>query len=164
MKLRLLFSVIVLVLSFSAHAETKQHKLNELVEVMNMDSMVDQMYSQMEVMMQNMSAQMGVQPTEQHIFDSYYKEMTSVMKEDMGWEKMKPLILDVYNRNFSEQEIDDMLAFYSTETGKSLLKKMPAVMQESMQMSQILVQAALPKIEALAKGFKQELAESRSGQ
>ncbi len=73
-------------------------------------------------------------------------------------------ILTINPKELTEQEIDDMLAFYSTETGKSLLQKMPAVMQESMQMSQILVQAALPKIEALAKGFKQELAESRSGQ
>lgn len=164
MKIKTLLMLPLIVLSFSAYAdsETKRAKLNELVNVMDMDSMVDQMYSQMELMMQNMSTQMGVQPSEQAIFDEYYNKMSFVIKEDMSWAKMEPLMVDIYSRNFSEKEIDDMLAFYKTETGQSLLLKMPAVMQESMQMSQTLMQASIPRIQQIAKELSDDLAESRS--
>jgi len=141
---------------------SKDKKLNELVNVMDMDSMIDSIYSQMEAMMQNMATQMGVQPDEQAIFDEYYKQMTQIIKEDMSWAKMEPLVVDIYRRNFTEKELDDMLAFYKTETGKSLLAKMPVVMQESMHISQVLMQQSIPKIQAKAEQLGEALAEVRN--
>ncbi len=165
MKIKALFFSVLLASSFSAYADdgTKEAKLSELLNVMGMDSMVEQMYSQMEVMMQNMSTQMGVQPSEQAIFDEYYNQMILVMREDMSWAKMEPLIVDIYDRNFTEKEINDMLVFYKTETGKSLLLKMPAVMQESMQISQTLMQTSIPKIQEIAKKLGKDLEKSRNG-
>ena len=57
MKIKSLLISILLATSFYSYAdsESKQVKLNELVNVMDMDSMIEQMYSQMEAMMQNMS-------------------------------------------------------------------------------------------------------------
>lgn len=166
MKIKTLLVSVLLVSSFFSYAEgeTKEAKLNELLSVMKMDSMIDQMYAQIEGMMQNMSAQMGVQPSEQEIFDDYHNEMVAIMKEDMSWAKLEPMIVDIYSRNFSEKEIDDLLVFYKTETGQSLLAKMPIVMQESMQSSQLLIQASLPKIQELAAKLSDDLAKSREGQ
>lgn len=166
MKIQTLLALVFLSVSITGNAQTdaKQAKLNELVKVMNMDSMVETMYVQMEAMMRNMSTQLGVQPSEQAMFDKYYKRMSEVMKEDMSWEKMKPGIVDIYTRNFSEEEIDDMLTFYKSETGKSLLQKMPSVMQESMQMSQSLMQTTVPKMQQIAQELRKELEESRKAQ
>lgn len=161
----LLISILLATSCYSyADSESKQAKLNELVNIMDMDSMVDQMYSQMEAMMQNMSTQMGVQPSEQEIFDDYYSQMVLIMNEEMSWAKMEPLIVNIYDNNFTEEEINDILAFYKTETGQSLLLKMPAVMQESMQISQTLMQASIPKIQELAKNLSEDLAKSRNSQ
>lgn len=166
MKIKTLAALILLSVSISSNAQSdsKQAKLNELVNVMNMDSMVETMYVQMEAMMKNMSTQLGVQTSEQAIFDKYYQRMSEVMKEDMSWEKMEPGIVDIYTRNFSEEEIDDMLTFYKSETGKSLLQKMPSVMQESMQMSQSLMQTTVPKMQQIAQELRQALEESRKTQ
>ncbi|RDH45842.1 DUF2059 domain-containing protein [Zooshikella ganghwensis] len=95
-----------------ADEATKDKKLNELVNLMDMDSMVESMHSQMKVMTQNMFTQMGVQSSEQAIFDEYYNQIMLIIKEDMSWSKMEPLVVDIYRRNFTEKEIDDMLAFY----------------------------------------------------
>ncbi|VUD64765.1 hypothetical protein TDB9533_03396 [Thalassocella blandensis] len=158
----LLLALVLLTSNVFASEATKQEKLKELINVMDMDSMVDSMYSQMEVMMQNMSTEMGVQPEEQPIFDEYYSKMTMVMREEISWKKMKPTVLEIYDKNFSEQEISDMLAFYKTETGQAILAKMPAVMQESMLMSQSLAQNAVPKIQVIAKELYADLEVSRS--
>ncbi|MCQ8890052.1 DUF2059 domain-containing protein [Pseudoalteromonas carrageenovora] len=157
----LLLSLLIFSSSLYAEQNTKQQKIDELINVMNMDAMVDSMYGQVEGMMKNMSAQMGVKPSEQAIFDKYYADMTNVLKSEMSWEKMQPMMVNVYDKHFKEQEIADMLAFYKTETGQKILKKMPIVMQESMQMSQSLIQDAMPKIQDIAGKLSEELKASR---
>jgi hypothetical protein len=54
----------------------------------------------------------------------------AAMKGEMTWEKMKEPMIDVYLKHYTEIEINDMLAFYNTESGKSIIKKMPAVMEQ----------------------------------
>lgn len=158
--------LILLLLSMTIHAadNTKQDKLIELVNVMDMDSMIDAMYSQMEIMMQNMSVEMGVKPSEQAIFDEYYSKMTLAMREEMNWQKMQPMVIDIYDKHFNETEVSEMLEFYKTPTGKAIIAKMPAIMQESMSISQTLVQNVLPKIQVIAKEFAEALNKSRSAQ
>ena len=147
-----------------ANESAKQTKLKELVNVMDMGSMVESIYSQMEVAMQDMSTKMGVQPNEQAIFDEYYSQMILIMKENLSWAKMEPLAVDIYDRNFTEDEITDMLVFYKTDTGKSLLKKMPAVMQESMQMSQTLIEGSIPKLQQIESNLRADLEKARKAQ
>ena len=147
-----------------ANESAKQTKLKELVNDMDMGSMVESIYSQMEVAMQDMSTKMGVQPNEQAIFDEYYSQMILIMKENLSWAKMEPLAVDIYDRNFTEDEITDMLVFYKTETGKSLLKKMPAVMQESMQMSQTLIEGSIPKLQQIESNLRADLEKARKAE
>ena len=158
--------IFILLLSISsislASDSTKNEKIHELLNLLDMDSMVESMYSQMEVMMQNMSKEMGVIEDEKPILDKYYSKMTSIMKEEMSWEKIEPAVIDIYERNFSDKEIEDMLAFYRTESGKSLITKMPLVMQESIQVSQQFAQTALPKIQAISLELAKDLEEKRS--
>lgn len=158
----LLLSLFIFSSSLYAAQTPKQQKIDELINVMNMDSMVDSMYAQVEGMMKGMSDQMGVKPSEQAIFDKYYGDMTDVLKTEMSWAKMQPTMVNVYDKHFNEEEISDMLAFYKTKTGQAILAKMPVVMQESMQMSQNLVQGAMPKIQALAQQLGEELQQSRN--
>ncbi|KAA1158986.1 DUF2059 domain-containing protein [Pseudoalteromonas distincta] len=158
----LLLSLLIFSSSLYAEQSTKQQKIDELINVMNLDSMVDSMYGQVEGMMKGMSDQMGVKPSEQAIFDKYYGDMTTVLKTEMSWAKMQPMMVNVYDKHFSEQEIADMLAFYKTDTGQKILEKMPVVMQESMQMSQSLMKDAMPKIQTLAQQLSDELEQSRS--
>ncbi len=158
----ILLSLLIFSTNLYAAQTAKQQKIDELVEVMNMDAMVDSMYAQVEGMMQNMSVQMGVKPDEKAIFDKYYADMTEVLKTKMSWQKMQPMMINLYDKQFTEQEISDMLAFYKTESGQAILKKMPQVMQESMQMSQALVQDAMPEIQAIAGELGEALKQSRS--
>lgn len=75
---------------------------------------------------------------------------------------MEPEILKIYDKHFTEKEVDDMLAFYRTETGKSILKKMPDVMQESMMISQSFVQVLLPKLKEAALQLTKDIDKARA--
>ena len=161
--MKYILSIILMVVSCSAFSseETKRQQLDELMGLMNMSSMVDSMYSQFEAQMKGMSAQMGVTPSEQVIFDKYYSKMIQLMKTEISWKKMEPAVMDMYGRNFTEKEVADMLAFYRTETGQSVIKKLPVVMQESMKMSSGMVQTLIPEIQKLSQELAAELEASR---
>lgn len=83
------------------------------------------------------------------------------MQEQLGWEQFEPMMVNIYNKHFTEEEITDMLEFYRSETGQSILNKMPVVMQESMVTSQAMAQRLMPEIQALTEEFDRKLKEHR---
>lgn len=74
-----------------------------------------------------------------------------MLREEVSWAKLKPMTMDVYMRQFTEAEISAMLAFYQTDEGQSILKKMPQVTQESMILSQTMMQNLAPRLQARIK-------------
>lgn len=164
--MRKIMIAMLLFVSFGSFAapEHDNKDLKELLNIMDMSSMVNAMYSQMEVMFQGMARDMGVSGEEQPIFDRYFSKMTAVMREEMSWEKMEPEVVRIYSTTFTEKEISDMLAFYKTESGQSVLKKLPIVMQQSMQFSQASVRAVMPKIQKISEELQKELQNHRAGE
>lgn len=146
----------------SASDESKRNDVEKLLSLMNASSIIDTMYSQVNQMIQSMGQQLGVQPSERETFDKYMSKMLAMMKEEMSWEKMKAPMIEIYITHYSEKEIRDMITFYETETGKSILKKMPAVMKDSMYISQSMMEEFIPKLQKVAQAFKEELKAERN--
>jgi hypothetical protein len=154
---------ILLIFSVSASAETdsRREQVEDLLELMDASSIINSMYSQMDIMLQNMSKELGVKPSEQVIFDEYYSKMINVMREEMSWAKMKEPMINIYLNNFNEKEISDVIAFYKSDTGQAFITKTPKLTQESMQIGQNLTTAAIPRIREISKQLKQQLALAR---
>lgn len=165
MKTILLMLSLLLVANVATATDVhKREDIKRLIELMDMDAMIDSLYVQMEGMMRNMAVEMNVREDERDIFDEYMQKMLGIMREDMSWAKMQPGIIDVYEDNFTQKEVDDMLAFYETETGQSLIKKMPLLMQESMKISQGMVQDVMPRIQQVATELQEKLRARRAGE
>jgi hypothetical protein len=64
--------------------------------------------------------------------------------------RLLDLYVPIYQRHFSQQELDEIIRFYRTPVGEKAIRVMPAVFQESMGASQQWVQEATPR-------FQQEL-------
>ena len=145
----------------SAKQEANRESVEELMELMDAARMVDAMYSQVGQMFEGMAEQMGVTEAERPAFDKYMQKVAELMRKEMSWDKLKGPTIDIYVRNFSENEIKGLIEFYSSDVGKSMIEKMPIVMQESMQISQTMLGSAMPQIHALAAEMQAEIAESR---
>jgi uncharacterized protein len=66
----------------------------------------------------------------------YEKKMTAdmdAMFENMPWDEMMQAMVPVYQKHFTEGDINNLIAFYSSPTGEKLLQEMPSVMAETMQ-------------------------------
>jgi hypothetical protein len=60
-------------------------------------------------------------------------------------------MVPIYQRHLTHSDIDGIVEFYSTPLGQKVLKEMPAMMAESMQAVQPILQKHLPELEAQAE-------------
>jgi len=51
------------------------------------------------------------------------------LREQIGWSAMHDLLVDMYLFEFTEQELEQMNAFYITPTGQKVLERLPVLVQ-----------------------------------
>ena len=76
------------------------------------------------------------------------QKSAQAMREEMSWANMKPLMVRIYAENFTQEEVDGLIAFYESPAGKAFAKKMPVVMEKSMMMMQERIGPLMQKMEA----------------
>ncbi len=160
---KFLIGAALCALPLFSQADTRQD-VEELMGLLKVDTMMDSMYAQMNQMMAGMTQQLDIQPDEQAIYQRFHQKMNNLMRTEMGYEQMKEPMIAIYLKHFSEKEIQDMVTFYKTDTGKALVEKMPQVMGETMQISQAAAMAMMPKMQQLQAELADELEQYRSSQ
>lgn len=68
-----------------------------------------------------------------------------VQKINLG-DVLQKVAFVVYDKNFTDSELKDIIAFYKTPTGQKSLKQMPEVMRESMDMTSTLIAPQMGQI------------------
>lgn len=76
----------------------------------------------------------------------YRGVMQAFLDKHMSYASLKDDIVDLYSTTFSVQELKDISAFYSTETGKKTLQKLPALTHMSNQIGNERVQENLEEL------------------
>lgn len=158
MRKTLLILFTSLWISSNAQAETGQRATVEaLLLASGADQMVNAMYDQMDVAMISMSRQLDIKESEREGFEQHMKNVNQLLRDEMSWEKLRDPMIDLYTTHYTKQELQDMLAFYQSETGQAMVSKMPAVMAASMQITQGMMGDIMPKIQAMTKQYSESL-------
>lgn len=147
------FALLALLTSLSAHgAPASPASIETLLTVTKSEAMMESMYAGMEQLMRQSITQTlqgkSLTAEQQRILDAAPTKFASVMRDEMSWQKMKPLYVQLYSETFEQDEVDGMLAFYESPAGKALINKMPLVMEKSMLLSQSLLTSVIPKMKA----------------
>jgi len=151
--MRAIVAIIALLSSLSAQAAPPSDaSIEALMQVTRVESTMDSMYAGMEQAMRQIMAQSlkdkKLTAQQQRALDLVPAKFVGVMREEMSWQKMKPMYLQIYRETFDQADVDGMLAFYTSPAGQALIRKMPLVIQKSMALSQSLMQSVLPKMQA----------------
>ena len=120
--------IIIAALSLSgpAVANTAQRDTVEaLLIASGADSALDAVYAQFDGMFANMAEQFKIEESERASFKKHMQKVNLMLQEEMNWDTLKEPMIDLYLAHYTEQELQDMLAFYQSETGQSVVKKMP---------------------------------------
>jgi hypothetical protein len=135
----------------SAPPPPTEASVKQLLEAAQTRKLVDSVMKQMDMLLFEAIAQAtkGQQVPEkiQNDIDRHRSEMTSLMKELLDWKKLEPIYVRIYQKSFTQAEVDGMIAFYKTPAGQAMINKMPAVMQNSIDEVQQLMGPVMEKIQ-----------------
>lgn len=73
----------------------------------------------------------------QQLFDDVPQVFWEEAKNLMDPNELMELIIPIYERNFTEEEIEGLIAFYKSPLGQKLVKEQPIILQESMRAGEI---------------------------
>ena len=92
---------------------------------------------------QTLATQLKLHPEAQ----AYETEMRAFFRKYLNWASLKPDMVEIYAREFTEPELRELTRFYQTPTGRKAAAKMPTLMQTGMEMGQRRVQEHLPELQ-----------------
>jgi len=136
-------------------AETKpsEQSINLLFEVMHTSQLLDTYAAQVDAAMRA-SLRQGPEWTQlnteqQQILDDMSAELTSLIKQEISWDSVRPLMVEVYRDTFSAHEVDEMVKFYQSPAGQAVISKLPGAMAQAMHAMQQRVGSLAPKLTQL---------------
>ena len=157
-----LLLVFFLCLPLTAHADdaTQRAKAKQMLAALHVESQIQQSTAHMQ---QQISAAMekaaGPNPTSENkakLADTE-KEISQLIEEKLSWEVLEPSFIDLYAKNFNEQEMDQIIAFYKTPGGVALIQKMPAIDTQADQDTRSKLEAIQPQILQIYNDFRASL-------
>ena len=121
-------------LSLAAHAAPPTlESIERLMAVSQADKTADAVRSQVRASMKMMTDQMlqgqPVTTAEQRAVDNFTAKVSGMMSEELSPDRLRPIYVVMYRENFTQEEVDGLIAFYQSPVGQSLLTKMPRAMQ-----------------------------------
>jgi uncharacterized protein len=127
--------------------------IKQLLELAQARKLVDSVMAQMDNLMQQTIAQatrgQKIPAKVQKDIDQQRAEMVTMMKELLDWTKLEPMYVRIYQKTFTQQEIDGMIAFYKTPAGQAVLSKMPAAMQNTIDEMQQLMGPVMQRMQKM---------------
>lgn len=110
--------IFLSVLSFAQ--TTKEDKIKNLLVVMGTERNLELMFNNMIVQYKS-------------IYTNVPNEFWKKVGEKQNLTELINLIVPIYSKYLEEKEIDDLIAFYKTPTGKKIIEKLPLIMSDSMK-------------------------------
>jgi hypothetical protein len=160
------------VIAFNASAEVPSDaQLDELFRVTKVESLLTDTRNQLEGniksgVQQGMSqAQIppALVPEVNKLIDTMLPKLVQRAQEQLSWANLKPKYVQLYRETFTQQEVADMISFYNTPSGQSVIIKMPAVTQKIMGMIQQMIIPLMVQMNADLRNAMVALEESRKG-
>ena len=122
--------------ALAAEAPASAESIREVLQITQARSLLDKMWPQIDAMMTS-AMQQGLKGKDfsleqRQALGQMQTKMVNAMREELSWEKLEPMYIEIYQKSFTQEELDGVLAFYKSPAGAALIKKMPIVVQETM--------------------------------
>lgn len=90
--------------------------------------------------------------------DDFKKQALQLVDAQVSWKAMKSQFADAYAKNFTEEQLDAILAFYKSPAGIALLTNMQDVNKQISDVGQSHVQALQQQLQQMYAELKKSLA------
>ena len=127
-----------LALQGQAQSQTKKEKIKSLFIEMHQDSLMIKTLEGMTISMTNQMAAIFKDSAYANTGIDYSAKLEKLMTKYMDQSKINALrllnedMVDIYDKYFSDKEIDDFRKFYTSKSGQQLLNQMPNITRDLM--------------------------------
>jgi uncharacterized protein len=121
--IQLFISMLLITNTCFSQTTSKTEKIKTLLEVTGSGNLGVQAVTQMIAAFKENYSNIG---------DEFWNEFAKEIKS----EDLVNLIIPVYDKYYTEEDVDQMIAFYKTPVGKKLIEVLPKISQESMAVGQ----------------------------
>jgi len=158
--------VAVLLTPLAFAAQPSDESIRELMEITDTASLLENGMNQADQMMQASIRQtlqgQDIPEKDRKVLDEMRNDMMALLKEELSWNSMEPMFIDVYQKSLSQKEVDGMLEFYKSDAGKAVVAKMPLIMQNTMTLMQQRMAAMAPKMQEIQTSAMAKLEKNKS--
>lgn len=163
MKRHLAAACLVFVTPLALAAPPSTDSVERLLTVTHTEQLLDNNMRNLDAAVRRSLAQslQGQKLTVQgkQIVDAFAIKFVATVRDEITWDKVKPIYVRLYADTFSQKEIDGLLAFYTTPVGQSFIEKMPIVSAKSTAAMQELMD---PIVLRMRESIKEASARAKS--
>ncbi|WP_329805218.1 DUF2059 domain-containing protein [Flavobacterium facile] len=127
MKKNFITIILIIFTIFSYSQDNIASKNEKIKNLMNLTGSANLGISMLDTMIGSFKKSMP------QVTDEFWNEF----KKEVKAEDIVNLITPIYDKYFTENEIDELIAFYNTPVGKKMTASLPSIAQESMTVGQI---------------------------
>ncbi|MEY2555605.1 MAG: uncharacterized protein QOF93_749 [Verrucomicrobiota bacterium] len=162
----LVLLIVVSSVAYAADQTPSEASVKQLLEVSQVHKILNATMAQMDALMKQAMQQATqgqvVPPKVQKGIDQRQAEMMSIFKETLDWSKLEPMYVRVYQKSFTQPEIDNLIAMYGTPGAQTMLNKMPIVLQNTMAEMQQIMRPMMQRIQRMQQEVVAELQANKS--
>src|SRR3569623_1142779 len=125
--------------------------VEKLLEITHADNTAKLLQSQIQQSLAQQVQALNLTAADKPIVDKYSKELNTTIMPELSWAKLKPDMVTAYTTTFNEDEINDLIKFYTSKTGLSYLQTAPQLSQMTMASTQNRLRALLPKLQDISR-------------
>lgn len=151
----LLLLPLALALLARADDASKIAKIHEYFRLAKLDQLSEQMkqqvIDQMSSGMMDQIVGVTLSPDQEKTRQEFSDKIQQVVFSAVSWEKLEPEYTKIYADQYTEQQIDDILAFYKSPSGQAMVQKTPIILKQSSAVAQQHLEAVMPELQRLMK-------------
>ena len=155
-----IFAALVLFISvcFCSHAQSKKESIKTLFELMQQDSLMHKSFDAItSSIVTNMTAQFKGDTAIQSKMAAVFKKSMESSKK-IAMKLLNEDMVEIYDKYFTQQEINDYIGFYKTKSGQKMIQTIPNIQKDIMAAMSAKYTPALQ--EEIMKGFDQIVKEA----
>ena len=118
----------------------------KLLEVTNVQQILEKVKASVEVTMRQQLEALKLSQDGREAASKAQQEMMEWFSEFFAWEKTRDMYTEIYVETFTEDELNELIAFNQSPLGQKVLKKMPELVQRSMEKTQQVLREAEPEV------------------
>jgi hypothetical protein len=143
-----------------ADAPASKEDIQKYLDVMHAREMMGQMVEVMSKPMHQMVHEQYLKDKDNlpADFEARANKMADDAMKGMPWDEILQAMAPVYQKHLTKGDVDALVAFYSSPTGKKVLRDMPVVMAEAMQAAMPLLRKHM---DAMTEQLQQQVAQMK---